>query len=96
LSPCLLFALAYAILDELHQELVPGRGFELADIGYDMLGMVAALGVMWITEGGRRKGDDGRERGAREHGRVHLCTPVGTSAQEGEHKGKSKRKRHSG
>ena len=25
-------ALAYAILDELHQELTPGRGFELADI----------------------------------------------------------------
>jgi len=25
-------ALAYAVLDELHQNLVPGRGFELADI----------------------------------------------------------------
>ena len=45
-------ALAYAILDELHQELVPGRGFELADIGYDMLGMTAALGLMWVRERG--------------------------------------------
>jgi VanZ family protein len=43
-------ALAYAILDELHQELVPGRGLELADIGYDLAGIIAALGLIWVRE----------------------------------------------
>jgi len=41
-------ALAYAILDELHQELVPGRDFALADIGCDLAGMTAALGLIWL------------------------------------------------
>lgn len=43
-------ALAYAVLDEFHQELAPGRGFELADIGYDLAGIVAALGLIWLRE----------------------------------------------
>jgi hypothetical protein len=43
-------ALAYAVLDELHQELVPGRGLELADIGYDLAGIVAALLLIWVRE----------------------------------------------
>lgn len=43
-----LIALAYAILDELFQELVPDRGFELADIGRDVTGIVAAMGVIWV------------------------------------------------
>jgi VanZ family protein len=41
-------AFAYAILDELHQEFVPGRGFDLFDIGYDLAGMTAALGLIWL------------------------------------------------
>ena len=44
----LAIALAYAILDELHQELVPGRGFGLTDIGYDLAGMMVALGLIWL------------------------------------------------
>ncbi|MGA9348646.1 MAG: VanZ family protein [Anaerolineae bacterium] len=43
-------ALAYAVLDELHQELVPGRGFELADIGYDLAGIITALLLIWLRE----------------------------------------------
>ena len=43
-------ALAYAILDEFHQELAPGRSFELADIGYDLAGIIAALGLIWLRE----------------------------------------------
>jgi VanZ family protein len=43
-------AFAYAILDELHQDLVPGRGLELADIGYDLAGITAALGLIWLRE----------------------------------------------
>ena len=55
-------ALAYAILDELHHELVPGRDFELADIGYDLVGMTAALGLIWMRErGGGKKRMDGGE-----------------------------------
>lgn len=42
--PCiLLFSILYAFLDEWHQTSVPGRAFELADVGVDTLG--AALGV---------------------------------------------------
>ena len=41
-------ALAYALADELHQSLVPGRGGEMVDIGYDVVGMVAALGPIWL------------------------------------------------
>jgi hypothetical protein len=45
-----LIAFAYAVLDELHQELAPGREFELADIGYDLAGVIAALGLIWIRD----------------------------------------------
>ncbi|MDH7485536.1 MAG: VanZ family protein [Anaerolineae bacterium] len=53
-------ALAYAVLDELHQKLVPGRGGGLLDIGWDVAGMAAALGLIWL---GRRTGER-RGRGA--------------------------------
>jgi len=46
--PVFTIAFAYAILDELHQEFVPGRGFDLFDIGYDLAGMTAALGLIWL------------------------------------------------
>ena len=45
-----LIALAHAFLDELHQELTPGRGFELDDIGYDLVGIITALGLIWVRE----------------------------------------------
>jgi VanZ family protein len=48
-----LIALAYALSDEIHQELAPGRGFELADIVYDLIGIIAALGLIWMRERGR-------------------------------------------
>jgi hypothetical protein len=47
-------ALAYAVLDELHQELVPGRGFELVDIGCDLTGIMATLGLIWARETNER------------------------------------------
>lgn len=47
-----LIALAYAFSDEIHQELAPGRGFELADIGYDLVGIIVALGMIWLRERG--------------------------------------------
>lgn len=52
------FAFVYAILDELHQELTPGRGFELADIGYDLAGIIAALGLIRLGQ----KGKSGRKQ----------------------------------
>jgi VanZ family protein len=48
LWPSALIAFAYGLFDEIHQQLVPGRGFELADIGYDLIGIIAALGVIWV------------------------------------------------
>ena len=48
-----LIVLAHAFLDELHQELTPGRGFELADIGYDLMGIIAALVLIWVRERGK-------------------------------------------
>ena len=41
-------ALAYALADELHQSLVPGRDGEVLDIGYDVVGMVVAMGGVWL------------------------------------------------
>ena len=58
-------ALAYAVLDELHQNSVPGRGGELADIGYDLAGVIAALGLIWMRG---RRAEGRRGRGAREQG----------------------------
>jgi hypothetical protein len=46
--PVFTIAFAYAILDEFHQEFVPSRGFDLFDIGYDLAGMTAALGLIWL------------------------------------------------
>jgi len=57
-----LIALAYALLDELHQELAPGRDFELADIGYDLVGIIAALGVIWLRGRGKASGGEGKQR----------------------------------
>ena len=60
-SPCLpviaSVCLLFAIFDELHQELTPGRSFELADIGYDLIGAIAALGLIWLR--GREAGEQG-------------------------------------
>jgi len=46
----LALALIYAISDELHQDFTPGRSYELADIGYDLVGAIAALGLIWMWE----------------------------------------------
>jgi len=55
-------ALAYALSDELRQNSVPGRGGELADIGYDLAGVVAIVGLVWIRERGQRWGGAGETR----------------------------------
>lgn len=39
-------ALGYAVLDELHQRTVRGRSFEVADLGYDLVGIAVALLLM--------------------------------------------------
>ena len=40
-------SLLYAISDEFHQTLVPGRTGRLSDVGFDALGMLLALGLVW-------------------------------------------------
>ena len=41
---------AYAVLDELHQMLVPGRRFEMADIGFDLAGGTVGFGLVRLRE----------------------------------------------
>lgn len=41
-------ALAYAVFDEVHQELVGGRGFEWIDLAFDTAGAIAALGLIQL------------------------------------------------
>ena len=40
-----LLAILYAVLDELHQSFVPGRGATMSDVGIDSIG--AGLGILW-------------------------------------------------
>ena len=40
-------SLLYAISDEFHQTLVPGRAGALTDVGFDALGALLALGLVW-------------------------------------------------
>ncbi len=40
----LLFALLYAISDEIHQRFVPGRTSKAADVGFDLIGICG----MWL------------------------------------------------
>lgn len=47
----LAFAVAYAISDELHQTLVPGRHPSIVDVGIDTLGSTLALGFI-VSRGG--------------------------------------------
>jgi len=49
-STSALIAFAYAVLDEIHQEFVPGREMQLIDLGYDLVGIIAALGLIWMRE----------------------------------------------
>jgi len=55
-------ALAYALFDELHQQFTPGRDCELADLGYDLVGMTVALGLIWVRKRFERHQSTHRER----------------------------------
>lgn len=39
----LIFSLIYALTDEFHQSLIPGRTPTVRDLGFDFLGMIVAL-----------------------------------------------------
>ena len=47
LGGAFVLSLLYAISDEFHQTLVPGRSGRLADVGFDVLGALLALGLVW-------------------------------------------------
>lgn len=40
----------FAIGDEVHQRFTPGRASSAADVGVDVAGAVAALGLSWLLE----------------------------------------------
>lgn len=42
-----IFSLLYAASDEFHQTFVPGRTARLTDVGFDALGTLLALGLIW-------------------------------------------------
>jgi VanZ family protein len=44
----LALTLAFAVFDEAHQHLVPGRAFQLDDLAYDTAGATAALGLLQL------------------------------------------------
>jgi VanZ family protein len=44
----ILIAFAYAFSDEFHQRFVPGRGFELIDLAFDLTGMLFAAFILGI------------------------------------------------
>ncbi len=46
-------AALYAIGDEFHQSFVPDRVASLGDVGMDVLGAAAFLGVVWVTRRGK-------------------------------------------
>ena len=50
-----LFAVAYALADEIHQAFVPGRTASLWDVLADALGATAAMGLVWVMS--RREGE---------------------------------------
>jgi len=41
------FSLLYGVSDEFHQTFVPGRTARLTDVGFDALGALLALGLIW-------------------------------------------------
>lgn len=43
-------ALAYAILDEIHQAFVPGRTCSLFDVGWDFVGALATVGLLRLGQ----------------------------------------------
>lgn len=51
-------SLLYAVSDEFHQTFVPGRNGALTDVGFDVLGMLLALGLVWWSC--RKNGGDQR------------------------------------
>ncbi len=55
-------AVAYGITDELHQLSVPGRSFELADLGADALGAAVSSIVLTVFKGGTSVGGRTRRR----------------------------------
>ncbi len=46
-------AALYAIGDEFHQSFVPGRVASVGDVGVDILGAAACVGVVWVNRRGR-------------------------------------------
>jgi VanZ family protein len=53
-------AASYALLDEAHQALVPGRTASLIDSGVDVLGALASQGLIYVWHGWRAGDEHGR------------------------------------
>lgn len=51
----ILWALAYAVTDELHQRFVPGRMGSPVDVLIDGLGILLGVGVLWLWRRSRHR-----------------------------------------
>lgn len=49
------FTMLYALSDEIHQIFVPGRAFQLADLGLDLVGALAGLWIYSVVRNSRTK-----------------------------------------
>ncbi|MCB0154544.1 MAG: VanZ family protein [Anaerolineae bacterium] len=47
-----LFSLSFAILDETHQYFVPNRQGQVQDVVIDAVGIILALGLIWLGQNG--------------------------------------------
>jgi VanZ family protein len=50
----ILFLSAFAVIDEYHQQFIPGRQADIADVATDLLGAVLVIVFLWLRH--RRKG----------------------------------------
>lgn len=45
-----LFSVSYGVFDELHQSLIPGRAFQLLDLGLDVFGVLVGISLFAFSK----------------------------------------------
>ncbi len=50
LTRIFLFSISYGLFDELHQSLIPGRAFQLSDLGLDVFGVLVGISLFAFSK----------------------------------------------
>ena len=50
LNRIFLFSISYGVFDELHQSLIPGRAFQLLDLGLDVFGVLVGISLFAFSK----------------------------------------------